>query len=189
VYPQFLPIYVRPPPTIAAIGVAKVLPSIFVPLLNFVNQPMAAAPGNITAAVLSAICIAIPLHLLFRPFVATIHIKLPNSARLSAGTLATYVKNLPRNEPLLMFTTMGVLATPSQKQECLRDLRHDQVKFYDFLRFSGDQSDILGRNRQILSSVKKSGLFRGRYEATPGGDGENKSLAPGIWTKIVNQIL
>jgi len=134
------------------------------------------------------LAVALPMHMLFRPVVADIHLKLPPEARRSTTRLSEYVKNLPKKEPVLTFTTLSFFGLPSRTEESLDDLRVAESRFGDTLRPTGETSNVTRSHRRILFSQKQNGLFRGKYEAIPGGEGEKASDVKGIWSEIFKRI-
>jgi hypothetical protein len=210
VLPLYLPIYVRAPPTTAAVGLAKVLPVIFIPLWNFVNTPSVDllrsmfnlklifkshrrvnshfASVDLPFAFFLAFCATLQTHFIFRPYVASIHLKLPPEARRSQANLFDYLKSLPRKQPVLIFTTMNMAGLPKRTEESLDDLSVVKTEMYDYLRLAPELHDPFGRGRKIISSQKKDWFLRRRYEATPSKEGEKKSQFPGVWSKVFKKI-
>ena len=141
--------------------------------------------ADISTVILTALGVALPIHAVTRPFVASIHLRLPPSARVSTEALADYAKNLPRKEPIFKFTTVGILGFPRRSEESLDDLTVRKPTWIDrLLPLSG----VPPAQRPMVISRKRTGLFTSNYAAPPDGDGEKESQVYGIWSEIFKQI-
>lgn len=187
---DLLNVYQAGPPRTVFVGMFRIVTIVVFSIgVSMVAPRMYFDPDTSTwwvpAVIVGSAIPAVVLALLSAPYVSTIRVLLPPSAKKSHEALMAFAENVPA-DTTVMLQSMRWLPWPTHKQVFFSDLRR-----LPGMKLSANLEHVPLGHKQIESASKIAGgrlamRMYGKYWVDM--TARNKSQAPGVWEKMWDQI-